>query len=95
MHSIEPIPDIWIIEVTPDNVDLLNNWRINIIEYKTYELPNQCKYMIENGSGRRERNGISDSKRNLISIEQFKEYVLNIRNNQSYDYLIPILQKIL
>jgi len=87
----------WYIEITDENKEVLNAWKIT----KEYSTPidnyltkiNYINYVggggISGGGGRRW---------NLITFEQFQKYVLGYKiieedTNQDYTYLIDMLNK--
>ena len=86
--------DNWYLKIDDENREIVNNWRINIIKYSTE--PCQHSYINYQGRGGR---GLFGGERE-ISIDQFKEYVLNIPTNplpkekEDLSYLINFLQKI-
>ena len=43
------LPEYWYIEVTDENRDLLNNYRINIINYNSNPLLESSLYMDSDG----------------------------------------------
>lgn len=74
--------------------ELVDNWRINIIKFSNE--PCLGNYINWKG-GRWGELGRSLVVGVVVSISQFKEFVLNIKDENiiiNYDYLIPILKKI-
>lgn len=64
------LPEKWCIEVTDENRDILNNYRINIKKYSI--TPITYKYMYKDGSG----DSFTLFYAKEITFEQFKKYVL-------------------
>lgn len=93
-----PINEKWVIEITPDNLSLLNYWRINVKKHKSYEIDKIYHCMLEDGSGIFSLSSVSAINRQVITTEQFKEYIFNNEEikkvNESYDYLIELFKKL-
>lgn len=81
----------WYIEITEENKELLNEWKIK----QKYNTPideyNYIKYIDYLGSGIMPGYGAGI----LITTEQFKEHILNITTEiKDYSYLEEIIDKI-
>lgn len=83
----------WYLKFDECDRELVDNWRINIVKYSNNPCPsNYINYKGHAGPAGWLAGGV------LITIDQFKQYVLNIQEpiiNENYDYLIPILSKII
>lgn len=86
----------WYLKFEECDRELVDNWRINIIKYSDKPCPSN--YI--NYAGRRDRLvGWREGGRVLITIDQFKQYVLNIEepiiNNTPEDlsYLIDLFKQ--
>lgn len=82
----------WYLKFTEEERPIVDNWRINIIKYSNEPCPSN--YINARAAG--SAGGLV----NLITIDQFKQYVLNIKepiiNQQPEDlsYLIDILNNL-
>lgn len=80
----------WYIEITNNNRKLLNDWKIqqqwcnDLFTYTSY------KFVANDGAG---FTDLKCNRRIKITIDQFEEYVLNIKN-ENYNYLIELLNKL-
>ena len=89
-------PNNWYIEITDENKEVLNAWKINQFYSKSidsYNLP--IKYINDKGAGGSSPEGGRDKK---ITFDEFKKYVLGYEiikepANQDYTYLIDMLNK--
>jgi len=90
-------PNNWYIEITDENKEVLNAWKINQFYNKSidsYNLP--IKYINDKGSGGSPTKGWGRDKK--ITFDEFKKYVLGYEiikepANQDYTYLIDMLNK--
>lgn len=86
----------WYLKFEECDRELVDNWRINIIKYSDKPCPsNYINYAGSEGS----RGGFLGGWWDLITIDQFKQYVLNIEepiiNNTPEDlsYLIDLFKQ--
>lgn len=88
------LPNRWYIKITDENRDIVDSWKKEqYYKDSLYENAPYDKYVDWEGAGKTERwttQGVE------ISLEQFLEHVLKQSpvEEQSYDYLIPILKKL-
>jgi len=90
-------PNKWYIEITDENKEVLNAWKINQFYNKSidsYNLP--IKYINDKGSAAGLGGEGRDKK---ITFDEFKKYVLGYEiikepANQDYTYLIDMLKEI-
>lgn len=86
----------WYLHFEELDREIVDNWRINIIKFSDNPCPGH--YINYHGGGGA-RGGFRFGM-NEITINQFKEFILNTpieynnKSNENYDYLIPILKKI-
>jgi hypothetical protein len=86
-------PNNWYIEITDENKEVLNAWKINQFHNKSiYSYDPPIKYINKTGWG---MWGSGDKK---ITFDEFKKYVLGYEiieepANQDYTYLIDMLNK--
>ena len=94
------LPEKWCLRINYENRDIINDWRINIIKFREFEVDKRWLYIGSDGSGYKE---IDDDKtpgnRIEITTEQFKEHVLGIITtqiivNEDYSYLIELFKKL-
>jgi hypothetical protein len=71
------LPEKWCIKVTDENRHILNNWRINIVNYRSYGISDCYPYIANDGGGNKTLWGKE------ITFDQFKKYVLK-ENNMKY-----------
>jgi hypothetical protein len=86
----------WYIEITDENREVLNNWKIKQKHNKSlYDNP-QYKYVNFEGAWRSVRLG---GGLFLIDFNQFKKYVLKEEQistivNEDFSYLIPLFKEL-
>jgi len=92
-------PEHWFLEIDEENKEIVNNWRINIIEYDTQRCP--YPYITENGSGCGKDVGGFKGIRSKISTFQFKKYILNIiedlpvvKEEENLGYLVELFERL-
>ena len=87
----------WYLKFEECDRELVDNWRINIIKYSDKPCPSNYINYIGSGEWERERRRWLSGF--LITIDQFKQYVLNIEepiiNNTPEDlsYLIDLFKQ--
>jgi hypothetical protein len=94
-------PNKWYIEITDENKEVLNAWKINQFFNKSIDSYNpHIKYINDVGGG--EFVGWDEGRRigwnKKITFDEFKKYVLGYEiikepANQDYTYLIDMLNK--
>jgi hypothetical protein len=88
------LPKEWNIQITYENRELINNWKLKQEYNDDLFKSRQYNFVGQDGSGS------ACSKKNLITIEQFKKYVLNIEDietlveQEDLDYLKNFLTKL-
>ena len=84
----------WYIEITDQNIELINNWKIQQ-KWNKDIYKNNYKYVYYDGVGRRGRKLAGGWE---ITTSQFKQYVLNINEEsvliEDYTYMIELLNKL-
>lgn len=92
MSDIYEIPERWYLKIDEENRSLINNWRINIIKFEDFEIPEEYKYVEQNGGG----ITILNADYIEITTEQFKQLVLGILPIiiDDLSYLIKLLKKL-
>ncbi|HQJ57119.1 MAG TPA: hypothetical protein PLH46_05705 [Caldisericia bacterium] len=90
MSEIYELPEIWCLKVDEENRSLINNWRINIIKFEDFDIPEKYKYVEQNGGG----NYHIDNGYIEINTEQFKQLVLGLQPViiDDLSYLIKLLK---
>ena len=85
------LPETWAIEVNKDNRDMLNEYRKNIIKYRNFNIPEEYRYMDNDGMGIEVPLFYT-----IISTQEFIKYVFNAKTfkEESTDYLIEFLAKL-
>jgi hypothetical protein len=87
--------DNWYLKFTEEERPIVDNWRINIIKFSDKPCLGNCINYIGSGMG---IDGYKFWGLYLITIDQFKQYVLNInpesKVKENYDYLIPLIEKL-
>lgn len=99
------ISNSWFLEITDENRDLVNHWRINIIKYST--IPCKYYYIQHDGSGIGGSFGQLKTSLTILKSEysdyeqldtfQFKKYILNIDSEpivENLEYLIDLFKKL-
>ena len=87
----------WYLEFTEEERPIVDNWRINIIKYSDKPCPDN---FIDYGGRTSLFVSGWEIKEVKITFSQFKEYVLNIKEEpiinepQDYSYLISILTQL-
>lgn len=91
-------PNKWYIEITDENKEVLNAWKINQFYSKSIDSYNPpIRYINQQGAGV-EGGGGEWRGRKKITFDEFKKYVLGYEiikepANQDYTYLIDMLNK--
>jgi hypothetical protein len=90
MSEIYELPEFWCLKVDEENRSLINNWRINIIKFEDFDIPEQFEYVEQNGGG----NYHIDNNYIEINTEQFKQLVLGLQPViiDDLSYLIKLLK---
>lgn len=92
MSEIYELPERWYLKIDEENRSLINNWRINIIKFKDFEIPEEYNYVEKNGGGMI----ILGADYIEITTEQFKQLVLWIQPIiiDDLSYLIKLLKEL-
>lgn len=94
------LPDKWYIKIDDENIGILNNYRINIIKYKPYEIPMREGYFYMEYSGQGLGVPLAECEIGVgeITTDQFIRYVLNESAPEpsvdDLDYLINLLNRL-
>ncbi len=90
MSEIYELPEFWCLKVDEENRSLINNWRINIIKFEDFDIPEKYEYVEQNGGG----NYYIDNDYIEINTEQFKQLVLGLQPViiDDLSYLIKLLK---
>lgn len=76
MEEESILPNNWFMEMDDDIRDLFNDWRVNIIKFKSYPILESYKWVDNTGQG---WGGYPGNQLTKITTGQFKKYILNIQ----------------
>ena len=90
MSEIYELPGRWYLKIDEENRSLINNWRINIIEFEDFDIPEKYEYIEQSGGGIFHL----DDDQIEITTEQFKQLVLGLQPViiDDLSYLIKLLK---